>query len=256
MHSVILAILPNTGDKYGDDDLGDIMSPYWKGLSVEEYETECYCVNMDAQMAAQSVANEKYPMDDIRDKFNKAVSVAIPQSLKDEQAKWNALQASATPEYKQDAFIDFCDRWNTERNKLSDKLDIKNWSKDHDEMEKQTEESHPLYKKPSPDCEECEGTGWYMTICNPDGKWDWYQVGGRWDGMLNGLNQMSVDELIKVYEKEEAMLPTAIVTDYDWHDGQTELFGEPDDDWRDNVIEILSSHKGQGMVAVVVDIHF
>lgn len=29
---------------------------------------------------------------------------------------------------------------------------------------------------------------YYVTNCNPDGRWDWYEIGGRWDGYLDGQN--------------------------------------------------------------------
>lgn len=31
--------------------------------------------------------------------------------------------------------------------------------------------------------------------CNPDGKWDWYEIGGRWDGLITGRKRPSSDVL-------------------------------------------------------------
>lgn len=36
-----------------------------------------------------------------------------------------------------------------------------------------------------PNCDNCKGTGKYRTCYNPDSKWDWYTVGGRWSGCLD-----------------------------------------------------------------------
>lgn len=33
-------------------------------------------------------------------------------------------------------------------------------------------------------CSECKGTGKVSTNYNPNAKWDWYVIGGRWDGHL------------------------------------------------------------------------
>jgi hypothetical protein len=33
-------------------------------------------------------------------------------------------------------------------------------------------------------CEHCNGTGTYMSESNPQGRWDWWQFGGRWTGFL------------------------------------------------------------------------
>jgi len=256
MHEVILVIAPDIGKPYGDDDFSDIMNPYWEELAVEEYETECYCVNFDASCTASRVAGEKFPMEDIREKFNEAVLEAMPQALKDEQAKWNSIMATATPEYKHDAFLDFANGWNSERIKIQDELDIKNWRKEHDKLEKKTLENHPLYQKPDPKCEECEGTGEYMTTCNPDGHWDWYVVGGRWAGMLKGLNQMPVDELIKLIEDgDDNLLPNTIVDEYGWHSGEADFMGPPKPEWEKEALEHLRVHEREGMVAVIIDIH-
>jgi hypothetical protein len=37
---------------------------------------------------------------------------------------------------------------------------------------------------PRKDCDSCYGRGTYRTTYNPDSKWDWYVVGGRWNGMV------------------------------------------------------------------------
>jgi len=38
--------------------------------------------------------------------------------------------------------------------------------------------------KSDPKCPDCKGKGKYMTTYNPDSKWDWYQMGGRWSGFF------------------------------------------------------------------------
>ena len=43
------------------------------------------------------------------------------------------------------------------------------------------------------DEDECgldEGGIWYMSSYNDDGKWDWYEIGGRWSGMMEDANWM------------------------------------------------------------------
>jgi len=39
-------------------------------------------------------------------------------------------------------------------------------------------------KKPDPDCERCNGTVICESTYNPNSKWDWWQIGGRWSGSL------------------------------------------------------------------------
>lgn len=55
-------------------------------------------------------------------------------------------------------------------------------------LEKKFEKTHPLYKKPDPKCGDCSGTGKMKTTRNPKGYWDWYQIGGRWSGVLDGYD--------------------------------------------------------------------
>src|SRR5439155_2088993 len=50
------------------------------------------------------------------------------------------------------------------------------------ELEDKFDQEHPLHKKPNPDCEDCKGSGVRQTTYNPKSKWDWWVVGGRWDG--------------------------------------------------------------------------
>jgi hypothetical protein len=48
-------------------------------------------------------------------------------------------------------------------------------------------------ESPDPDCEECHGSGTHPSQYNPDSKWDWYQIGGRWDGVICKLPPLDVD---------------------------------------------------------------
>jgi hypothetical protein len=36
------------------------------------------------------------------------------------------------------------------------------------------------------ECEDCGGTGVIQSNSNPNAWWDWYVIGGRWDGVLTG----------------------------------------------------------------------
>ena len=39
-------------------------------------------------------------------------------------------------------------------------------------------------EKPDPECNWCKGTGINKTTFNPHGHWDYYSIGGRWDGSV------------------------------------------------------------------------
>ena len=59
---------------------------------------------------------------------------------------------------------------------------------------------------------------------NPDGKWDWYEIGGRWRGRLRG-NVASAQALLGRPNLQE-LLPFAVVTpDGRWHERETLIAG-------------------------------
>jgi hypothetical protein len=37
-------------------------------------------------------------------------------------------------------------------------------------------------------CTHCKGKGTYESTCNPNGKHDWYEIGGRWTGLYSGYD--------------------------------------------------------------------
>jgi len=118
------------------------------------------------------------------------------------------------------------------------------------------EQAHPLYQKPDPACKECHGTGNRLTTYNPDSQWDWWVIGGRWDGWLHPSNVVPVSDLLPVLEGT----PFALVTpDGAWHQqGRMGLWGmasdeAPEDEWADTVQKLLRAHPGA--LAVTCDLH-
>ncbi|HCX24524.1 MAG TPA: hypothetical protein DHN29_21575 [Cytophagales bacterium] len=83
---------------------------------------------------------------------------------------------------------------------LSNQLDIENFVKKQlapfrerdwtnhirplNEAEKRYFDEHPMKDTAEGGCEECNSTGQEETTYNPKSKWDWYAIGGRWDGWL------------------------------------------------------------------------
>lgn len=120
---------------------------------------------------------------------------------------------------------------------------------------------------------ECEGTG--VVSENPEGYWDWYRIGGRYDGVVKGINVLSDDngfncskrhetldynttpvaDLLRALE-EGRLFPYAILADK-WYQceyldrGSYEFKKDPD--WKNTVIKVLEARKDH--IAVGMDCH-
>lgn len=145
------------------------------------------------------------------------------------------------------------------------------------EFEKINEEvakAHPLYEKPNPECEECNGTGKYPSTYNPQSEWDWWDIGGRWNGEIRGdyrgdnsggfnfgaeFRQIH-ENMIPLSEMKKPVIPFAILTpDGEWCEkGKMGWWGmvsgrKDENDWEASVKEIYA--KYHDCIAVGCDLH-
>ena len=100
--------------------------------------------------------------------------------------------------------------------------------------------------------------GYYSTY-NQDSKWDWYEVGGRWDGVVPN-NQCLAEEVIGHFEKnteaKDPYIPSVLVDKKGWH--TTKDWGwwgtSREVEGQENIVEQkLSEHKGK--LVYIVDFH-
>jgi hypothetical protein len=92
---------------------------------------------------------------------------------------------------------------------------------------------------------------YYMRTYNPRSKWDWYEVGGRYDGSIPG-------NVCPVKELPEDVKCFAIVTpDGEWHErgklGWFGMVGNQNDNWTHDMLMLLGKHTD--CTAIGVDIH-
>ena len=126
--------------------------------------------------------------------------------------------------------------------------------------------THLLYRKPDPDCDVCPGTGVWLASRNPAEHWDYWSIGGRWDGVLLGKPRgddvdgtMRLDDnCVPVTQLPPGLMPPAIVTpDGLWHENPqwdpAWPFPEGRQDWHDEVRELLQRY--QHCLTVAVDCH-
>jgi hypothetical protein len=111
-----------------------------------------------------------------------------------------------------------------------------------------------------------------ISTCNPKSKWDWYRIGGRWDGWITGNERSSehgfnfgpehetVANNIAPTERaiERGVIPHAIVTpDGQWHErgtmGWFAVLITENEDWDAQAKEILANHPGHHLL--ILDAH-
>ena len=111
-----------------------------------------------------------------------------------------------------------------------------------------------------------------LSTSNPNSKWDWYVIGGRWDGWVTGNEQSSNHGYNfgpqhqtlanNMATTEDALardvIPHAIITpDGEWHErGQMGWFATlitENEDWDAQAREILARYPGDHLV--IVDAH-
>lgn len=147
-----------------------LLKPYDERRRVPRYEKRCWCVGCEAKHAAFKAAEEKHgTIDSLRNKFHAQPENQMPPSPKDRNDKpaweaWHKKESEAQ------------ERWQKEV--------IGPFQTTEDEVFKK----HPLRKKPKKDCDTCKGTGVEKTRYNPQSKWDWWVIGGRWNGGLIGYD--------------------------------------------------------------------
>lgn len=123
-------------------------------------------------------------------------------------------------------------------------------------------ESDPGKDSPEEDCSSCKGTGKRKSDINPNGKWDWWSFGGRWDRAIQGdysrTNPYAISHAHELDGNtstpqsliELGVIPAAIVTP-DGHWYEEEEWKEWA--WKDTVKSILS--RNIDAIAIGVDCH-
>jgi len=185
-----------------------LMAPYNENNEVEEYETECWCVGRKAQQFAEKETNKK--LGTIK-KHRKEFKKIIRDVAKKEG--WEGRYTSCSFGLPTGA-----DNWPDKKKELwvkIDKIVDKLWKERIDirnKLEQELCDNHPLRDKPDSTCgfytqedidrdselqekgikvgdryldeSGCAGRGKVMSTYNQASKWDWWVIGGRWQGHL------------------------------------------------------------------------
>lgn len=225
----------------------EIMAPFSEEIQVAPYEEPCYCTNYNA---AHKEATEH---------ANAAAEKAAESSL-------DGLRKSfrEQPEGSEVKWEDYC----------------KVYFDTRDQAEKDFLSQRDDRDAPQPDCDDCDGTGTRVSTYNPQSHWDWFVIGGRWDGWIQEAerrddkggfnfgaehhqschNSVKSSEYLASIRKDSNRTPFALVDPKGlWHEsGKMGWFGCSSDNkeekkWADEIIALLEKYPDT--IAVAVDCH-
>ena len=160
-----------------------MLAPYNENLEVPEHDEQCWCVGR----AADTEVHQQLKIGERRKQMHKDYSAEF-DPLFEEECKKLDINPSHPPGNNSPpgARKEWYRKSDAARRAASERV-VPSWMDRHEALDAEIQarvREHPMYNKPSPDCDECEGTGTVKTTRNPDGRWDWYQIGGRWNGYL------------------------------------------------------------------------
>jgi hypothetical protein len=220
------------------DYLNNTMAPYDERIEVDEYTRPCWCVGRLAKKEVEEKVTAKFGDIQVeRDAFWTRHNAKDPDEDGHEKA------------WKEEVM--------DKRNTLTDELF----------------EKHPGKNTPDPKCKDCWGTGLERSTYNPKSKWDWWVIGGRWCGRIQGKQIDDKDGGFNFgdeYHREEEniaivsdvlkidFIPFGLITpDGEWHEkGEMGWFGAVSgkmDTWEDEAKEIFASYPDHKVV--LLDCH-
>jgi len=223
-----------------------LLAPYDEAIEVAPYEEPCFCVGRDAEHAGIEHADRTVgTFDAKRAEFRDRVLPRLMEgsapgerpSEKELDAAWREFTAEFRAAYEQAALAGA--------------------------------RAHPMFEKPDPGCDECVGSGVRSSTYNPDSKWDWWTVGGRWDGIVahgvfrdgaeRGLLEHNAAPVAELRENILEHVHAIVTPDGGWHErgsmGWWGIVHEPKSDgaWMDEAARLLLARRGA--VAVGCDLH-
>lgn len=266
-HFTVGVILPKMLHEDIRGVIDELLAPYDETLEVEAYPKTCYCVGNAAKQYGQTMA------DKLVGTFAEQKILFPQREPRHAEFMEQIKRAHEAKDYDTVNELDeeLNERW---------RAFLAPFKQEWERTEREYTESHPAFAQPRPDCEECDGTGAYMSTYNPQSQWDWYRVGGRWDGCLignpqeseNGFNfnkkhetvsnnSLPLNELLQRYEKTgELFTFFALVTpEGKWIEkGNMGWWGmvsneKNPDDWKEQSLRIYSLYAGHDVV--LLDAH-
>ena len=106
------------------------------------------------------------------------------------------------------------------------------------------------------DAEETDEEGNIYSTSNPDAKWDWWEIGGRWQGLLKVGERRVNSAFVKDIDFSEPFSTYAILTpDGEWHEQENTGLFSSDEEWNKHYKERFIDTAAPDLMLTIVDCH-
>lgn len=183
-HSMVIVLVEPSGADV-ENEVTRLMVPFDETLDMPEHEVVCWCVGREAKDEADKALDEKMgTWDDARKAHHEnEEKLGVTEKRK---ALFDEMEKVKDDKEKQKPIHEQIDALESEAQKR--------WlAKFYEPRQKfwhSVFDVSPKKDSPKSDCDECKGTGKHMSTSNEKARFDWYRIGGRWDGVMCALPEI------------------------------------------------------------------
>ncbi|KKL20873.1 hypothetical protein LCGC14_2451130, partial [marine sediment metagenome] len=207
-HFVVGVVLPYStygSDQEIDEYLANVLWRYDENRSVPEYDQPCGCADWRVSKLVCATILEQFG--DFNAVFRQPWNDRVDQHP-DMQVLAESWRETWTPDERHEYYH--------LRSGIRERVEeeMGGWkahTAPYFETQDRLRDEHPLAGVPDEGCEDCHGTGIARSTYNPEAKWDWWVIGGRWDGFMSqaediiegtdAFDQAPYDDKFKTYER-------------------------------------------------------
>lgn len=167
-HYTTLVLLKNPDGEDIEELVAESLAPFNENMEVAPYMAKCHCIGRVAKDEARKAAEQKFgTINDFRKSFKGDGDKEWQEHIRPFLEYENSLIKKHPMKDKPDPTCGFYIGEYWESQVREGKLDKKKLGQRYE------------------DGSGCGGTGSYVSTYNPNSKWDWYVIGGRWQGDLD-----------------------------------------------------------------------
>lgn len=178
-------------DNGTDEEVSALLERYDENREVPKYKRECWCVGEAARSEGfHAASSELAPLNAEIERLRKRARELRRDLISAAEGELDAMDVFG---------VDLAALPDAIRKMVGDRPGLDELEPEAKEVDAKFDEvleerrktierhvrAHPLYGKPDANCEECGGSGRTTVTINPEGYWDWWVIGGRWEGMLD-----------------------------------------------------------------------